>query len=49
MVLGDTKTRAKLQLTTYTGLPHTQLAQVKPEHVDLTIALTVQAHQVFGL
>jgi integrase len=34
-VMGDTKTRARLQAMAYTGLPHAQLAQVKPEDVDL--------------
>lgn len=32
--MGDTKTRARLQVIAYTGLPHAQVAQLKAEHWD---------------
>ena len=33
-VLKDTKTRARLQVMAYTGLPHAQIAQLTPAHVN---------------
>lgn len=40
-VMGDSKTRARLQVIAYTGLPHAQLAQLKAEHFDAKAATLV--------
>jgi integrase len=33
--MGESKTRARLRVMLWTGLPHRQLTQLRPEHVDL--------------
>lgn len=40
-VMGNTKTRARLQVMAYTGLPHAQLALVQPDDVDTKTGLLV--------
>lgn len=34
-VIGDTPARARLMVLAYIGLPHAQIAQLRPEHCDL--------------
>lgn len=41
--MADTKTRARLQVMAYVGLPQAQIASLRPEHINRT-ALTVTVH-----
>jgi integrase len=47
-VMGDTKTRARLQVIAYTGLPHAQLALVQPEDVDTKAGLLAVGGRLKG-
>lgn len=39
--MGDSKTRARLQVIAYTGLPHAQLQALKPEHFNKTASTLI--------
>lgn len=44
--MGNNKTRARLQVIAYTGLPHAQIAQLKAEHFDaINATLVVHGRQ----
>jgi integrase/recombinase XerD len=45
-VMRDTPTRARLQVMAYTGIPHAQLQQIRPEDVDFVLGrVTVQGRK----